>query len=315
MSSLTPPPARHSLPSNSQETLPFRWRSPCTVAPARSARRRRRSPPDSSGVAGATPASAAVVSLQSVVPAPVSVQPAAGVTYTLPPDAGIYTQPARAAADVGTYLAGILRRSTGYALPVTTATRHPDQRHLAAAHRRRPERRRRGLPARRDRRRVVDPGADGRRALQRRADAAAAAAGRRSRAPTVQPGPWVVPGGRIVDYPRFALPRRDARRGPALPPGRDASSGYIDRDRPVQDQLPAPAPLRRPGLADRHRLLAAAGHRTAAAPRSAAAPGGYYTKAQYQEIVAYAAQRGTSRSSRRSTCRGTPTPRSPRTPS
>ncbi|WUE13242.1 glycoside hydrolase family 20 zincin-like fold domain-containing protein [Nonomuraea sp. NBC_00507] len=36
---------------------------------------------------------------------------------------------------------------------------------------------------------------------------------------TVRPGPWVVPGGHIVDYPRFTYRGDDARRRPALPPG------------------------------------------------------------------------------------------------
>ncbi|MET7394152.1 hypothetical protein ABZS66_11730, partial [Dactylosporangium sp. NPDC005572] len=57
----------------------------------------------------ASPASAAV-SLSDVVPAPVSAQPAAGVTYTLPSNAAIQTT--AGAADVGNYLAGILRPST-----------------------------------------------------------------------------------------------------------------------------------------------------------------------------------------------------------
>ena len=70
----------------------------------------------------ASPASAAV-SLSDVVPVPVSAQPAAGVTYTLPSNAAIQT--AAGAADAGDYLAGILRPSTGYALPVTTTTGTP----------------------------------------------------------------------------------------------------------------------------------------------------------------------------------------------
>ena len=86
----------------------------------------------------ASPASAAV-SLSDVVPVPVSAQPAAGVTYTLPSNAAIQT--AAGATDAGNYLAGILRPSTGYALPVSTTTGTPTERHRAAAVRRRPERR------------------------------------------------------------------------------------------------------------------------------------------------------------------------------
>src|SRR6266545_3495435 len=73
--------------------------------------------------AAGQPASAAVASMQNVVPAPVSVLPATGTTYTLPSNASILTEAgSAAAADVGTYLAGILRRSTGYPLPVSTAS-------------------------------------------------------------------------------------------------------------------------------------------------------------------------------------------------
>ena len=53
--------------------------------------------------------------LQSLVPVPVSVQARSGVTHTLTAATKIYTAPA--ARDVGTFLAGVLRPSTGYALP------------------------------------------------------------------------------------------------------------------------------------------------------------------------------------------------------
>src|SRR6185369_5728951 len=49
-----------------------------------------------------------------VVPAPVS-ETADGTTFTLSSGAAIATD----VADVGTYLAGILRTSTGFALPVS----------------------------------------------------------------------------------------------------------------------------------------------------------------------------------------------------
>src|SRR5688500_3568575 len=68
--------------------------------------------------AGAVNAAAAG-SLGAIVPVPVSVTRATGTTYTLSADAGIVTEAgSTAAADVGAYLAGILRASTGYALPV-----------------------------------------------------------------------------------------------------------------------------------------------------------------------------------------------------
>ena len=50
-------------------------------------------------------------------------------------------------------------------------------------------------------------------------------------------------------------------------------------------------------------------------PRSAAAPGGFYTQADYARIVAHAGVAPRSRSCRRSTCPATSTPRWSRTPS
>ena len=65
------------------------------------------------------PAVAALGSLTNLVPVPVSVQASTGVTYTLPSSASVFT--AAGATDVGNYLAAILRRSTGFALPVAAA--------------------------------------------------------------------------------------------------------------------------------------------------------------------------------------------------
>src|SRR5690349_11228272 len=65
---------------------------------------------------------AAVVSFSSVVPAPVSTTPASGVTYTITAGTTIYTEPGSAAvADIAGQLATILRRSTGYPLPIANA--------------------------------------------------------------------------------------------------------------------------------------------------------------------------------------------------
>ncbi len=240
--------------------------------------------------AAGQPASAAVASMQNVVPAPVSVLPATGTTYTLPSNASILTEAgSAAAADVGTYLAGILRRSTGYPLPVSTASSGDPSNGIS----------------------LLLSGADasvGQQGYQLDVTASAvvirAQTGdglfngvqtlRQLLPPEIEsastlPGPWVVPGGRIVDYPRFAY------RGAMLDVARHfhpvaTIKAYLDQIalykvnylhlhlsddqgwRIVIDSWPR---------------LATYGGST----QVGGGPGGYYTKAQYQEIVAYAAQR------------------------
>ena len=64
--------------------------------------------------------------------------------------------------------------------------------------------------------------------------------------------------------------------------------GRLPADRParrLQAQRAAPAPVRRPGLAARDRRAGRGSPRTAAAARSAATPGGFYTQDDYRAIV------------------------------
>ncbi|GIF51478.1 N-acetyl-beta-hexosaminidase [Asanoa ferruginea] len=241
-------------------------------------------------VAGAglvgSPASAAAVSLQSVVPVPASVQTAAGVTYTLP--AGATIQTAAAATGIGSYLAGILRPSTGYALPVTTASGTPTS----------------GIA-------LLLTGADssvgtegyqldvtatlvtiraqttaglfyGVQTLRQLLPAAVEAR-------TVQPGPWVVSGGRIIDRPRYAY------RGAMLDVSRhffgvDIVKRYIDE---ISQYKINTLHLH---LSDDQgwRIVIDAWPRLATVGGSTqvgGGAGGYYTKAQYSDLVAYAAAR------------------------
>src|SRR5689334_4678456 len=70
----------------------------------------------------AVPADAAAATLAAalpndVVPAPVS-GTGNGTTFTLSPTATVSTD----VADIGTYLAGVLRTSTGYAIPITSGS-------------------------------------------------------------------------------------------------------------------------------------------------------------------------------------------------
>ncbi|MGH3646432.1 MAG: beta-N-acetylhexosaminidase, partial [Micromonosporaceae bacterium] len=240
--------------------------------------------------AATAPASAGVASIQDVVPAPVSVQPASGTAYTLPADATIFTHAGSApATDVGNYLAEILRPSTGYALPVTTAGSGDPTSGIS----------------------LLLSGADGSvgqegyqvdvnasRVVIRAQTATGLFHGAQTlrqllpaeiESTTVQSGPWTVPGGTITDYPRFAY------RGTMLDVARHfhpvaTLKRHIDRMalykinyfhihlsddqgwRIVVDNWPR---------------LATYGGST----QVGGGPGGYYTKAEYSDIVAYAKAR------------------------
>jgi len=152
----------------------------------------------------ATPAAAAAaVAFSSVVPVPVTSNATAGVTYGITAATTIYAQPGSApAAAIANQLAARLRVSTGFALPVNTSVSSPaDGIALMLS----------GAPA------VV--GAQGYQ-LDVTAAAIVIAANQpmglfsgvqtlrqllpvTADATSVQAGPWPVPGGHIVDYPRF----------------------------------------------------------------------------------------------------------------
>ncbi|WP_042363842.1 beta-N-acetylhexosaminidase [Streptacidiphilus neutrinimicus] len=146
--------------------------------------------------AGAGPAAAASAFPNTVVPVPVS-ETGNGSTFTLPAGATITSDD----AGTGGYLAGILRASTGYALPLTVATSSPGTIALSLS----------GAPG--------TVGAEGyqltvtatgvliqaqqpaglfhgvQTLLQLLPGAVMSA--------SVRPGPWTVAGGTILDYPRF----------------------------------------------------------------------------------------------------------------
>ncbi|GAA1358940.1 family 20 glycosylhydrolase [Catellatospora chokoriensis] len=240
-------------------------------------------------IADATPADAAPVSLQSVVPVPVSVQPASGVTYTLPAAATIQTPTGSPAATaVGSYLADLLRPATGYALPVTTTSGTPTS----------------GIA-------LLLSGADpsvGSEGYQ--LDVTAALVTVRAQTPaglfhgvqtlrqllpaavearTVQPGPWELAGGRIVDYPRYGY------RGAMLDVSRhffgvDVVKRYLDE---ISQYKINTLHLH---LSDDQgwRIVVDAWPRLATVGGSTqvgGGAGGYYSKAQYTDLVAYAAAR------------------------
>ncbi|NUT96246.1 MAG: family 20 glycosylhydrolase [Saccharothrix sp.] len=237
--------------------------------------------------AASTPITAtAAEPLQSVVPVPASVQATPGAAHTLTASTKIYTT--AAAHAVGDFLAGVLRPSTGYPLPVEDTTGTPSD----------------GIAL------LIGgaPGTVGDQGYQltvttsaitlRATTPAGLFAGVQTlrqllpgkvESKTAQAGPWTVPGATITDYPRFV------HRGAMLDVARHfhpiaTVKRYIDQLalykvnyfhlhltddqgwRIVIDSWPR---------------LATYGGST----QVGGGQGGYYTKAQYQEIVAYAAAR------------------------
>jgi hexosaminidase len=233
--------------------------------------------------AQAVPSAAAPIPFSSVVPAPVSAAPANGVAYSLPRTAGIATDvPA-----IGDYLAAVLRPSTGYALPVRAPGPTPGGISLLLS----------GAPASvGDQGYQLDVTASG--VTVRAAKAAGLFSGVQTllqllppavRGASVSPGPWTVSGGRIVDYPRYAF------RGAMLDVARHFFTvaqvkRYIDQIalyKVNQFHLHlADDQGWRLAITGWDRLTAYGG-----STEVGGGPGGFYTQAQYSDIVAYAAQR------------------------
>jgi hexosaminidase len=224
-----------------------------------------------------------------IIPAPVSVTATGGV-FALTADTGIYVEPGTAdMLSIGRYLADVLRPSTGYAIEVSTATGPPAQGHFYLT--------------------TVDGdptlGEEGYE-LRVTADSVTLVAYEPAglfrgiqtirqllppsvERPSVQPGPWQIPSGMIRDYPRFPW------RGAMLDVARHFFSvedvkRYID--------LIAYYKMNRfhIHLADDQgwRIMVTSWPDLATVGGSTAVgggPGGYYTQAEYADIVAYAQSR------------------------
>jgi hexosaminidase len=249
----------------------------------------------SAGTAVAAPAppvtiEASVVSFSNVVPAPVSSTPATGVSYGLSAATNIYSEPGSTAArDVANLLATQLRRSTGYALPVADAPSSTPADGIAlllsgAPANIGPEGYQLTVAANAIAIRALQPAGlfrglqTLRQLLPPEADAA-----------TVQVGPWTVPGGTIVDYPRFA------HRGAMLDVARHFF-GVATVERFIDEIALYKVNYLHLHLSDDQgwRIVVDSWPNLAIYGGSTAVsgdPGGYYTKADYQAIVAYAAAR------------------------
>ncbi len=239
--------------------------------------------------AGAAPAHAdrtpAVRPLGQVVPAPASVRPG-GSPYAITPLTRVRVDGSRDTRRIGGYLAGLLRPSTGFVLPVThdhgpggIRLRLRDSERALGDEGYRLESSRGGvtLTARRP--------AGLFHAVQTLRQLLPAAVEDNSR----RRGPWRIAGGTITDTPRYA------HRGAMLDVSRHFFTvGQVKR---YIDQL-ALYKINKLHLhlsddqgwriaVDSWPRLATYGGST----QVGGGPGGYYTKAQYREIVAYAASR------------------------
>ncbi|MEZ0064679.1 hexosaminidase [Streptacidiphilus sp. MAP12-20] len=231
---------------------------------------------------GAGPAAAAAAFPNSVVPVPVS-ETADGSTFTLTSGATLTSDD----ANTGGYLAGVLRASTGYALPLTVGATTPGTIALSLS----------GAPA--------NVGAEGYQltasatgVVIRANQAAGLFHGVQTllqllpgavMSPTVQSGPWTVTGGTIVDYPRFGY------RGAMLDVARHFFT-VAQVERYIDELALYKVNYLHLHLSDDQgwRIainswpnLATYGGST----EVGGGAGGYYTQADYSAIVAYAASR------------------------
>jgi hexosaminidase len=225
----------------------------------------------------------------AIVPVPVSVQ-AVGTGFTLASSTPILTPPGLAEpARVAGYLAGVLRRSTGYRLPVSAsgaagACPHGICLGLRSEGRLGSE----GYE--------LDVSGEGVRLWAARAEGLFRGVQtlRQLLPPgieraTAQPGPWSIPGVRIVDYPRFAW------RGAALDVARhfltvDEVKRYVDLISLYKIDVLHLHLTDDQGwriAIDRWPRLATHGGSTAVGGGA----GGYYTQRDYADIVRYAEDR------------------------
>jgi hexosaminidase len=222
-----------------------------------------------------------------IVPAPVSVEAAEGTWFTLERSTRILTAPGSAeAATVGEQLAGVLQRSTGHPLPVEAGTQADGDIafELTGDDRLGEEGYELTVTDRAATLRASRPAGlfMGVQTLRQLLPAAVEGT-------SVQPGPWRLPGGRVLDRPRFAW------RGVML----DVARHFFTVDE-VKRFLDLIALYKlnvlhlhltddqgwRIAIGSRPRLAAHGG-----STQVGGGPGGHYTDAQYAEIVEHARDR------------------------
>jgi hexosaminidase len=215
--------------------------------------------------------------LAKLVPAPVSARPAPGEDFEI--TASTVIQAVGEAAEVAELLAQVLRRSTGYPLPVV-----PDEGAISLV-----------LGGSEPRYRL---NVDRRAVVLRAGTGASLFAGTQTlrqllpgkvESPGTQPGPWLITGGEVVDHPRFS------HRGAMLDVSRhfftvDEVKRYIDLIAQYKINVLHLHLTDDQGWRieiESWPRLATVGGST----QIGGGPGGFYTKAQYRELVSYAAAR------------------------
>ena len=244
----------------------------------------------SAGCGSAAPppaSSAAAGSYADILPAPVSATQSSGRPFDLDSGTSIYAA-SPAAAPVADYLAALLRPATGYALPVVSAAPSGDAIRLTLS----------GAPA--------SVGQQGYRLTVASSGivlSAQSAAGlfegvqtyrqllpaAIESAKAVQGASWSVPAGSVTDYPRYAY------RGASLDVARHFFT-VAEVERYIDDVARYKIDYLHLHLTDDQGWrLAIDGYPAltgiGASTEVGGGSGGYYTQAQYRQIVAYAAAR------------------------
>jgi hexosaminidase len=242
---------------------------------------------DSSAKPVSPGAGAAAASYADILPAPASASQTPGKQFALGSGTSLYAASA-AAEPVADYLAGLLRPATGYALPVVTTAPSGPAIELTLS----------GAPAvvgDEGYRLTVDPDKielsartaaglfEGVQSLRQLLPG-------RIESPKAVPGvSWAVPAGTVTDYPRFAY------RGASLDVARHFFD-VADVERYIDDIARYKIDYLHLHLTDDQGWrLAIDGYPAltgvGAATEVGRGTGGYYTQAQYKQIVAYAAAR------------------------
>jgi hexosaminidase len=227
------------------------------------------------------------VPFSAIIPAPVTVQPDPGEDFVLQPSTDIVASGGSAVQPTVDWLAELLRRGTGFPLPIRSAAEQRSSAIVLELGQANPLLGEEGYMLRIDRDEVL---------LQARA-----AAGLFHAAETLHQllparierpgsaGPWVVEGGRIIDHPRYPW------RGAMLDVARHFFD-VADVERYIDELALYKINVLHLHLSDDQgwRIAISSWPRLASVGGSTevgGGPGGYYTQAQYRQIVNYAASR------------------------